>query len=100
VTPESRRRNAGGFVAVHTRLVDRRPSADAAMPSNARPAVATPPQPAGTYEPVQSLAAQHHNIMLTVADTANDAERTIQETIDRCGRLDVLVNNAGAGAAR
>jgi Short-chain dehydrogenases of various substrate specificities len=51
-------------------------------------------------EPLQSLAAQHPNILFTIADAANpnDAERTIQEAIDRCGRLDVLVNNAGAGA--
>jgi NAD(P)-dependent dehydrogenase (short-subunit alcohol dehydrogenase family) len=51
-------------------------------------------------EPLQSLAAQHRNILLTVADAANpsDAARTIEEAIDRCGRLDVLVNNAGAGA--
>jgi NAD(P)-dependent dehydrogenase (short-subunit alcohol dehydrogenase family) len=51
-------------------------------------------------EPLRALAAAHGNISFCVADAANpsDAVRTIEETVDRYGRLDVLVNNAGAGA--
>lgn len=51
-------------------------------------------------EPLQALAASHGNIGFCVADAANedDAARTIQDTVDRYGGLDVLVNNAGAGA--
>jgi NAD(P)-dependent dehydrogenase (short-subunit alcohol dehydrogenase family) len=50
--------------------------------------------------PLNEVAAEHANIVGLVADTASpeDAERTIAKTIDRWGRLDVLVNNAGAGA--
>ena len=51
-------------------------------------------------EPLQALAAAHDNIGFCIADASNpgDAARTIQEAVDRYGRLDVLVNNAGAGA--
>ncbi|MFZ0535639.1 MAG: SDR family NAD(P)-dependent oxidoreductase [Candidatus Sulfotelmatobacter sp.] len=39
-------------------------------------------------------------IQPSAADAASpeDSSRTITSTIERCGRLDVLVNNAGAGA--
>jgi len=49
--------------------------------------------------PLQIVSA-HRNIMYLVADAGSEADdlRTIQDAIDRCGRLDVLVNNAGAGA--
>jgi NAD(P)-dependent dehydrogenase (short-subunit alcohol dehydrogenase family) len=50
--------------------------------------------------PLEALAAAHDGITFTIADAANpeDASRTIEDAIARCGRLDVLVNNAGAGA--
>lgn len=50
-------------------------------------------------EPLRALAASHGNIGFSVADAANadDAARTIQDAVDRYGRLDTLVNNAGAG---
>ncbi|MDQ7250465.1 SDR family NAD(P)-dependent oxidoreductase [Dongia sedimenti] len=45
-------------------------------------------------------ATQGTNAMALVADVAiaKDAQRTIQAAVDAWGRLDVLVNNAGAGA--
>ncbi len=45
-------------------------------------------------------AAAHPNIVSVVADAANpdDAPRTVAKAIDAWGRVDVLVNNAGAGA--
>lgn len=51
-------------------------------------------------EPLDALAALHGNIDVCLADAANpgDAVRTIQDAVDKHGRLDVLVNNAGAGA--
>lgn len=50
--------------------------------------------------PLQVLADAHAGITALVADagSAADATRTVREAVDRCGRLDVLVNNAGAGA--
>ena len=51
-------------------------------------------------EPLRALAASHGSMDFLIADAANpdDAVRTIQDVIDRYGHLDVLVNNAGAGA--
>jgi NAD(P)-dependent dehydrogenase (short-subunit alcohol dehydrogenase family) len=50
--------------------------------------------------PLQEAAAGHPNIVGLVADTAmpDDAVQTVAQAADRWGRLDVLVNNAGAGA--
>lgn len=50
--------------------------------------------------PLEALAAEHRDITYTIADAASpeDASRTVEEAVARCGRLDVLVNNAGAGA--
>ncbi|WP_027574594.1 SDR family NAD(P)-dependent oxidoreductase [Bradyrhizobium sp. WSM1743] len=50
--------------------------------------------------PVEQTIAEHKNIMGLVADSssAEDARRTIAEAVDRWGRVDALVNNAGAGA--
>jgi NAD(P)-dependent dehydrogenase (short-subunit alcohol dehydrogenase family) len=50
--------------------------------------------------PINDVAAEHANIVGLAADAASpkDAERTIAEVIGRWGRLDALVNNAGAGA--
>jgi NAD(P)-dependent dehydrogenase (short-subunit alcohol dehydrogenase family) len=49
---------------------------------------------------LEETAAEHSNIVGLVADAAapDDAARTIAKAVDRWGRLDVLVNNAGAGA--
>ncbi|WP_407118164.1 SDR family NAD(P)-dependent oxidoreductase [Bradyrhizobium sp. LMG 9283] len=51
-------------------------------------------------DPVEQTIAEHKNIMGLVADSssAEDARRTIAEAVDRWGRVDALVNNAGAGA--
>ncbi|QOG18679.1 SDR family NAD(P)-dependent oxidoreductase [Bradyrhizobium sp. SEMIA] len=50
--------------------------------------------------PIEQTAAEHRNIAGLVADTASteDANRTIAEAVGKWGRLDALVNNAGAGA--
>jgi NAD(P)-dependent dehydrogenase (short-subunit alcohol dehydrogenase family) len=50
--------------------------------------------------PLEATAADHPNIVSLVADAAapDDAVRTIAKALDTWGRLDVLVNNAGAGA--
>jgi NAD(P)-dependent dehydrogenase (short-subunit alcohol dehydrogenase family) len=50
--------------------------------------------------PLDEAAKGHPNIEAMVADTSlpEDASRTISKAIERWGRLDVLVNNAGAGA--
>jgi NAD(P)-dependent dehydrogenase (short-subunit alcohol dehydrogenase family) len=50
--------------------------------------------------PLEETAADHPNIAGLVADAAtpDDAKRTIAKAVDTWGRLDVLVNNAGAGA--
>jgi len=49
---------------------------------------------------LQALAAEQEGIDYVVADasSAEDAVRTVQAVVERHGRLDVLVNNAGAGA--
>jgi NAD(P)-dependent dehydrogenase (short-subunit alcohol dehydrogenase family) len=49
---------------------------------------------------LREAAAGHPNITGLVADVAaaEDAARTIATAVDTWGRLDVLVNNAGAGA--
>lgn len=50
--------------------------------------------------PLAEAAAAHPNITGFVADVAqpDDANRTIAQAMGLWGRLDVLVNNAGAGA--
>lgn len=50
--------------------------------------------------PLEEAAAAHPNIIGLVADAAvpDDVVRTIAWAVDAWGRLDVLVNNAGAGA--
>lgn len=50
--------------------------------------------------PIEETMAEHRNIAGLIADTASaeDARRTVGEAVDRWGRLDALVNNAGAGA--
>lgn len=49
---------------------------------------------------LEEAASIHPNITALVADVASpeDAARTIGKAIETWGRLDVLVNNAGAGA--
>jgi NAD(P)-dependent dehydrogenase (short-subunit alcohol dehydrogenase family) len=51
-------------------------------------------------EPIHAAAAEHANIVGLVADVSSptDAARTVAEAIDRWGRVDALINNAGAGA--
>jgi NAD(P)-dependent dehydrogenase (short-subunit alcohol dehydrogenase family) len=51
-------------------------------------------------EPLERAARTASRIDYIVADVGNpsDTERTIEELVRRHGRLDVLVNNAGAGA--
>jgi NAD(P)-dependent dehydrogenase (short-subunit alcohol dehydrogenase family) len=50
--------------------------------------------------PLKQTAAAHPNVVGLVADAAEpeDAARTIAKAIDAWGRLDILVNNAAAGA--
>jgi NAD(P)-dependent dehydrogenase (short-subunit alcohol dehydrogenase family) len=50
--------------------------------------------------PLEAAASEHPNIVGLVADVAapDAARRIIAEAMDRWGRLDALVNNAGAGA--
>jgi NAD(P)-dependent dehydrogenase (short-subunit alcohol dehydrogenase family) len=50
--------------------------------------------------PLEAAVAEHPNIAGFVADVAapDDVARTIAKAVDTWGRLDVLVNNAGAGA--
>jgi NAD(P)-dependent dehydrogenase (short-subunit alcohol dehydrogenase family) len=49
---------------------------------------------------LDEAASEHPNIAALVADTAepDDAVRTVAKAVGIWGRLDVLVNNAGAGA--
>jgi NAD(P)-dependent dehydrogenase (short-subunit alcohol dehydrogenase family) len=50
--------------------------------------------------PLDAAASRNRNILPLAADVSavKDAARTIETAIDTWGRLDVLVNNAGAGA--
>ncbi|SFP88165.1 NAD(P)-dependent dehydrogenase, short-chain alcohol dehydrogenase family [Mesorhizobium sp. NFR06] len=50
--------------------------------------------------PLEQTTAAHPNVVSLVADAAmpEDAARTVAQAIGTWGRLDVLVNNAGAGA--
>lgn len=50
--------------------------------------------------PINEVTTEHENIVGLVADAAspNDVHRTVAEAISKWSRLDVLVNNAGAGA--
>lgn len=50
--------------------------------------------------PIEATIAEHPNIAGLVADAASaeDAKRTIDKAVDTWGRIDALVNNAGAGA--
>jgi NAD(P)-dependent dehydrogenase (short-subunit alcohol dehydrogenase family) len=50
--------------------------------------------------PLEATVADHPDMIGLVADAAapDDAVRTIAKAVDTWGRLDVLVNNAGAGA--
>jgi NAD(P)-dependent dehydrogenase (short-subunit alcohol dehydrogenase family) len=51
-------------------------------------------------EPLERTAARHDNIIAFVGNVAqpDDAVRSVAKAIASWGRLDVLVNNAGAGA--
>ncbi len=50
--------------------------------------------------PLEAMAAGRPGIVALAADAASpdDAARTVAKAVDSWGRLDVLVNNAGAGA--
>jgi NAD(P)-dependent dehydrogenase (short-subunit alcohol dehydrogenase family) len=50
--------------------------------------------------PLDQLASEHPNIVGLVADagSATDAGRTIAKALELWGRIDALINNAGAGA--
>lgn len=49
---------------------------------------------------LEAVASEHPNVEGLVADTSRsaDASQTISKAIELWGRLDVLINNAGAGA--
>ena len=48
---------------------------------------------------IEETVAEHANITGLVADAASaeDAKRTITMALDTWGRIDALINNAGAG---
>lgn len=50
--------------------------------------------------PIEEMVAEHANIAGLVADVASaeDARRTIAKAVDTWGKVDALINNAGAGA--
>jgi NAD(P)-dependent dehydrogenase (short-subunit alcohol dehydrogenase family) len=50
--------------------------------------------------PLDQLASEHPNIIGLVADagSAADAGRTVTKALELWGRVDALINNAGAGA--
>jgi NAD(P)-dependent dehydrogenase (short-subunit alcohol dehydrogenase family) len=50
--------------------------------------------------PLKEAVAEHPNIVGFVADAASaeDARRTVAKAVDLWGRVDALINNAGAGA--
>lgn len=50
--------------------------------------------------PIEDTIAEHDNIVGLIADaaSADDARHTVAKAIDLWGRVDALVNNAGAGA--
>lgn len=50
--------------------------------------------------PLDEIVAEHPNIAGLIADaaSADDARRTVAKAIEIWGRLDTIVNNAGAGA--
>jgi NAD(P)-dependent dehydrogenase (short-subunit alcohol dehydrogenase family) len=51
-------------------------------------------------DPLDRLASEHPNIVGLVADagSATDAGRTVAKALEQWGRIDALINNAGAGA--
>lgn len=50
--------------------------------------------------PLQAMSGEHPNIDFVVSDAADpeEAKNTVASVLERFGRLDVIVNNAGAGA--
>ncbi|MEY9651282.1 NAD(P)-dependent dehydrogenase (short-subunit alcohol dehydrogenase family) [Bradyrhizobium elkanii] len=50
--------------------------------------------------PLEETVAEHPNIAGLIADaaSADDARRTVAKAIEAWGRLDAVINNAGAGA--
>ena len=84
----------------------RSPSSPAPPPAwaTASPASSTPPAPPWCWPPaarerLAALAAELPGAVAVAADVAvpDDRERLVAEAVERCGRVDVLVNNAGIG---